>query len=289
MIISISRDGLEIGEWTEAQVRTFYKNGQLLPTDHYWKEGMTEWASLNTFVKPPLPPPKEALRKVEVLTREENEGATNGKPFITTDEPEIVQAEPSFPNGYTQAGYKMRCAARIIDMAFVSFIAQVLDLPMLWTAYSAFGSDLPTTDSNWGVQIFCKYAGTYVVFCCTFFAWETFWIRVFGTSIGKILFGLRVVSLTRTRIKAWRALVRSFYLYLSLWLFLVYPVGPAVSAIYLEKKFLKNGTTSWDKKTRMTVIGKRIGWPRKITAVTLCIVSIIFLMYLWYLARQPAS
>ena len=43
MNISISRDGAEIGEWTEERVCSLYKEGQLLPTDLYWKEGMAEW------------------------------------------------------------------------------------------------------------------------------------------------------------------------------------------------------------------------------------------------------
>jgi hypothetical protein len=58
MNVSISRDGVELGEWSEEQVRASYKEGHLLPTDHYWKEGMTEWAELSKMIKPPPPPPK---------------------------------------------------------------------------------------------------------------------------------------------------------------------------------------------------------------------------------------
>jgi type II secretion system protein G len=56
MNLSISRDGVEIGEWTEEEVRTLYSQGQLLPTDYYWKEGMAEWKELGTILKPPPPP-----------------------------------------------------------------------------------------------------------------------------------------------------------------------------------------------------------------------------------------
>jgi hypothetical protein len=54
-MISISRDGVEIGEWTEEEVRSLYKDGELIATDCYWKEGMSEWKELGTFIKPPLP------------------------------------------------------------------------------------------------------------------------------------------------------------------------------------------------------------------------------------------
>jgi hypothetical protein len=57
MNLSISRDGGEIGTWTDEQVIAFYKAGQLLPTDYYWHDGMTEWHQLGTFVKPPPPCP----------------------------------------------------------------------------------------------------------------------------------------------------------------------------------------------------------------------------------------
>lgn len=61
MNISISRDGVEIGEWTEEEVRALYKDGRLVATDFYWREGMSAWKELQTFVKPPppAPPPSE--------------------------------------------------------------------------------------------------------------------------------------------------------------------------------------------------------------------------------------
>jgi hypothetical protein len=55
MTVSISRDGVELGEWPEEEIRLYFKEGRLLPTDHYWKEGMTEWSTLDKFIKPPPP------------------------------------------------------------------------------------------------------------------------------------------------------------------------------------------------------------------------------------------
>lgn len=53
MNISISRDGAEIGEWTEDEVRTFHKEGRLVDSDLYWMEGMTEWLPLAGLIRPP--------------------------------------------------------------------------------------------------------------------------------------------------------------------------------------------------------------------------------------------
>jgi hypothetical protein len=72
MTISIVRDGAEIGEWPEDQVRAYIGNGQLVSSDLYWCEGMTDWKPLRTLVKPPLPTSPqvlEPLRAVAVAPR----------------------------------------------------------------------------------------------------------------------------------------------------------------------------------------------------------------------------
>jgi hypothetical protein len=58
MNISISRDGMEIGEWTEEEIQTLLEDGKLLPTDYYWMQGMTEWQEIATSIKPPPPAPE---------------------------------------------------------------------------------------------------------------------------------------------------------------------------------------------------------------------------------------
>jgi hypothetical protein len=70
--ISISRDGIEAGEFTEEAVRRFYEDGIFRPTDQYWHEGMDGWAPLRTFIKPPTPQSNMAAKeiKIEVLEPE---------------------------------------------------------------------------------------------------------------------------------------------------------------------------------------------------------------------------
>jgi endonuclease/exonuclease/phosphatase family metal-dependent hydrolase len=43
MIVSIAREGQEIGQHHEEAVPQLLNSGELLPTDHYWYEGMAEW------------------------------------------------------------------------------------------------------------------------------------------------------------------------------------------------------------------------------------------------------
>lgn len=69
MNISIIREGVEIGEWTEEEVRDFYREGRLLDTDFYWKEGMTEWTPLSGLIRPPPPfPSRKATARIPALS-----------------------------------------------------------------------------------------------------------------------------------------------------------------------------------------------------------------------------
>jgi endonuclease/exonuclease/phosphatase family metal-dependent hydrolase len=43
MIVSFAREGQEIGQHPEEAVPLLLKSGELLPSDHYWCEGMAEW------------------------------------------------------------------------------------------------------------------------------------------------------------------------------------------------------------------------------------------------------
>jgi len=66
LLISIARNGAEIGEWNGKKVKALYQAGELQGTDVYWHEGMTDWKPVRDFIKPtpsptlvsipPLPP-----------------------------------------------------------------------------------------------------------------------------------------------------------------------------------------------------------------------------------------
>lgn len=61
MEIHIARDGQRYGPYTEEQARAYLEQGQLLPNDLAWKEGMAEWQplsdvlGLNAGGPPPVP------------------------------------------------------------------------------------------------------------------------------------------------------------------------------------------------------------------------------------------
>lgn len=60
-LITISRDGNETGKYLESDLMMLIEQKKVLPTDHYWKEGMTSWGLISQFIAMR----KEAARQVK--------------------------------------------------------------------------------------------------------------------------------------------------------------------------------------------------------------------------------
>ena len=60
-LITISRDGKEIGKYLESDLMMLIEQKKVLATDHYWKEGMTSWGLISQFIAMR----KEAARQVK--------------------------------------------------------------------------------------------------------------------------------------------------------------------------------------------------------------------------------
>ena len=50
MNVKVARDGVEIGECRRQELDQLARAGQVLPTDHYWLEGMEEWKLLSDLL-----------------------------------------------------------------------------------------------------------------------------------------------------------------------------------------------------------------------------------------------
>ena len=51
MSYQISRDGKELGTFTEAEVLEGVEDGSILPTDHLWTDGMDDWVLVETLIE----------------------------------------------------------------------------------------------------------------------------------------------------------------------------------------------------------------------------------------------
>jgi uncharacterized protein DUF4339 len=131
MNISISRFGKEIGEWTEEQVRALYKEGQLLPTDYYWKEGMTEWLELSKIMKPP--PPKPTSKKNDSPTTPSLSQPTIN--FLKSSKDEAADKVVSDKSAKKPKGF----LGIIVSLFCMIVISDVLKSVPVFTGFAVYG------------------------------------------------------------------------------------------------------------------------------------------------------
>lgn len=48
----IYREGVRLGEWSQDEVQKLYAEGLLFLSDFYWRQGMKEWAPLQSLLTP---------------------------------------------------------------------------------------------------------------------------------------------------------------------------------------------------------------------------------------------
>ena len=56
MRIAVCREGHDIGEWEKAEFDRLVRTGAVLPTDHYWTEGMADWQLVKEYWLPTAAP-----------------------------------------------------------------------------------------------------------------------------------------------------------------------------------------------------------------------------------------
>jgi hypothetical protein len=93
-----SRDGTDYGPVSSAELAELAKNGQLLPTDWLWKEGMAEWKPARSFQK--LFPPEASADEMPVFV------VKNDKPKAASanDKTRVRQATTSLKAHAQTAG-----------------------------------------------------------------------------------------------------------------------------------------------------------------------------------------
>jgi hypothetical protein len=75
MIIAFARKGQDIGQYPKEEVPALIASGEILHSDRYWHEGMTEWIKVYEKwppeeEKPPAPPKKSRPAAPVVLSQD---------------------------------------------------------------------------------------------------------------------------------------------------------------------------------------------------------------------------
>jgi hypothetical protein len=100
--IKFSRNGIEIGEYKFWEIEVMVKTFEILPTDHYWHEGMTQWE-----------PVTKLLEKIDRIKKEAEQKSTESNSNNSkTPQDWIFETGHTFINGI----------AYICYFLFVSFL-----------------------------------------------------------------------------------------------------------------------------------------------------------------------
>jgi hypothetical protein len=51
-MISVMRNGVSQGDFTEAMFKSAIQSGVIVSTDHYWTKGMKEWRPVSEYPNP---------------------------------------------------------------------------------------------------------------------------------------------------------------------------------------------------------------------------------------------
>jgi hypothetical protein len=107
LTVYIARDGVEIGECRPGDVEQLMREGELLPSDHYWHEGMENWLTLEEF-SPPSPRPAVQIEATQrIATMAADEPATDGATVTAVPEAwdwKTLKSSPEFRKHLRLAG-----------------------------------------------------------------------------------------------------------------------------------------------------------------------------------------
>jgi TPR repeat protein/uncharacterized RDD family membrane protein YckC len=275
MKISIGRNGIDLGEWPAEEIRSFYQEGRLVDTDCYWTDGMTEWSPLARFIRPPHPFP--ATPSEQALSSAGPTPSTS--PFL---QPDPVPAEER------QAHFRVRAAARMIDLFLWALVTTFFLIPLALVSGNVLNFN-PTIHSSNQLEIlsWVLFFTLTILGDISFIIGEIICLSLWGTSPGKLIFGLKIISADGGRFLPLKeSFLRSFYLLANFGFMLFFPLNVALSGIKNRKPFLKSGTTFWDRKSGTVVIRKPMGNTRfkmGVLACILCSVGTLFYFKITFL------
>lgn len=106
--------------------------------------------------------------------------------------------------------------------------------------------------------------------------WDSLFIALFGTTVGKALIGLRVVGTDGSRLAVGRSLRRSLILYFK-GLVMGWPLIWLIGAAGARSDLEKDGHTSWDmaSDSRVYAVGGRFERTAAVAVLAICIMGIM--------------
>lgn len=153
-------------------------------------------------------------------------------------------------------------------------LARCVDLPVCWFSISILTAPISIRDSVPGMRgILLDVLVGQVILCAGIIGYDSWLISRFGTTPGKMLFGISVSAASGglpsgqvARRRAW-GFVKS-----GLYLGFYFPVVQGLSAINAWRR--RHGPQPWDLAANTVIQAKIIGQPRLVAAISVAVVAI---------------
>jgi len=150
MTISVSRGGIEIGEWPKEEVVRRYKSGDLSAADFYWHEGMEDWEPLRSLIKPPQPNAPTAIPVAQGVQAEES---------LSESDEEVSNTDEYFD---MPVKVKVSLADRIayglpqLKIGRIAFLGWMAAWLVLFVAWNLLFNYAEADDSNFAFKLYME-------------------------------------------------------------------------------------------------------------------------------------
>jgi hypothetical protein len=254
-----------IGPIAWPQLRDLLRSGRISQSTLVWQEGMSDWISMAAALRSMEPEPPREFQPQFPAHAENKADAEPAQPVITD-----AKGWYSFPVHPWR-----RYLARALDISFQGLLG-VLVLAYVWYSVAPLSADAFFTFLSEH-----KSGRLADIVLTTFIAavLGSIFIGVTGTSLGKIMFGIKVVDPDFKVIGIGRALGREF----EVWgrgLAFGIPLIAVFTLIFSYRRLTREGSTSWDKD-RYTVLYRPLGGLN----AALCILGFVLICALNALFR----
>ncbi|MGI9089412.1 MAG: DUF4339 domain-containing protein [Chthoniobacterales bacterium] len=105
----VAREGVEIGEFEDADFENKIRTREILPTDHFWSEGMTGWLTISKRKRKPAPPTAPPKRRPKL--------PTNVRPVPVMPLPPKAKAGPQTPAARLPRAGSIGCVCVLLAVA----------------------------------------------------------------------------------------------------------------------------------------------------------------------------
>lgn len=265
----IAIDGEKVGPLTQYRVVQMLREEEISFQHKAWHKELDNWMPIEEI--PSMKSAVEALQRVEpeeYVKKADSEGGIKSEP--ERKEKKVVPVA-------TEVRPLLRFWARTFDYCIVFTIVylfaefEFLEQPpdLTYQGFSELMADARERSER------AVESGEMLAFIklgiFSMLLWnvvEGLMLSLFGTTPGKALFGIRVLTLAGEKVSALKGIIRSFLVYILGVALFLHPLLSFAAMTFAFFRLMARGSTFWDSTLKMRVVHPPMGMFRIVLAIT---------------------